>query len=306
MASSSLFLFLDLGCYDGKLYVFNRFTGETLWTFQTGAVLKSSPCIDPQTGVAWVGSHDHHLYALDVTNNQCVCAIDCGGGSCFSSPCISNEPYLVFIATLTGRLLAVDAAEHTILWSQQCPKPVFASPLLTPTGIVCACVDGSVYCFDFQGNKLWRFQTRASVFSSPTYIGTERDSRSSDYTGHIVFGSHDNCVYCLSLDGELQWSFTTDGQVYSSPFVAELNADHFTTGHVTCHASFGDERDVRIAVFVWSTLGTLYVLDINSGVRLASYSLPGEVFSSPVVVGKRLLIGCRNDYLYSLEISNRK
>lgn len=293
----SLFLFLDLGCYDGKLYVFDRFTGETLWTYETGAAVKSSPCVDPQTGVAWVGSHDHHLYALDVINKQCVCAIHCGGGSCFSSPCISREPYLVFIATLTGRLLAVDAAEHTILWSQQCPKPVFASPLLTPTGIVCACVDGWVYCFDFQGLLLWQFQTRASVFSSPTYFGAECDSTSSDCIGHIVFGTHDKCVYCLSLNGELQWSFPTDGQVYSSPFVAELNANH---------GSFCDKRDACVAVFVWSTLGTLYVLDLHSGVRLASYSLPGEVFSSPVVVDNKLFIGCRNDYLYSLEISYRK
>ena len=268
--------------------------------------MKSSPCVDPKTGVAWVGSHDHHLYALDVTNKQCVCAIHCGGGSCFSSPCISKEPHLVFIATLTGRLLAIDPAEHTILWSHQCPKPVFASPSLTPIGIVCACVDGSVYLFDFQGLLLWQFQTRGSVFSSPSYVGAERSSTSSDYLAHIVFGTHDKCVYCLSLKGEQQWSFTTDGQVYSSPFVAEFNAKHLTTCHVTRHASFCDKRDAVMAVFVWSTLGTLYVLDLYSGVCLASYSLPGEVFSSPVVVDNRLVIGCRNDYLYSLEISKRK
>lgn len=253
--------------------------------------------------MAWVGSHDHHLYALDVTNKQCLCAIDYGGGSCFSSPCISNEPHLVFIATLTGRLLAVDAAEHTILWSQQCSKPVFASPLVTPTGIVCACVNGFVYCFDYKGNELWQFPTHASVFCSPTYIGTECNSSCSDY---IVFGSHDKCVYCLSLNGELQWSFSTDGQVYSSPFVAELNANHLTDCHTTCHASQSTKRDAQMAVFVLSNVGTLYVLDLHSGGCLASCSLPGEVFSSPVVIDKRVLIGCRNDYLYSLEISNRK
>ena len=253
--------------------------------------------------MAWVGSHDHHLYGLDVTNKLCVCAIDCGGGSCFSSPCISNEPHLVFIATLTGRLLAVDAAEHTILWSQQCPKPVFASPLLTPTGIICACVDGFVYCFDFKGNKLWCFQASAPVFCSPTYFGAEHHSSSC---GYIVFGSHDKRVYCLSPNGELQWSFTTDGKIYSSPFVAELNASHLTDYHTTCHTLQSDKRDAQMAVFVLSTVGTLYVVDLHSGDLLASYTLPGEVFSSPVVVNKRVLIGCRNDYLYSLELSNRK
>lgn len=298
-----LFFSFLTGCYDGKVYVFDRFTGNIFWTFQTGAAVKSSPCIDTQTGVGWVGSHDHHFYALDVTNKQCICAIDCGVGSCFSSPCISSGPHLVFIATLTGRLLAVDPTEHTIIWSQQCPKPVFASPLLTPTGIVCSCVDGFVYCFDFEGNKLWHFQTSAPVFSSPTCIGIECDP---SYSGYIVFGSHNKCVYCLSLNGEPQWKFTTDGQVYSSPFIAELNTNHFSGCHTTRHIMSSDKRDAQMAVFIVSTVGTLYVLDLHSGDLLSSHSLPGEVFSSPVVINKRVLIGCRNDYMYSVEISTEK
>lgn len=28
--------------------------------------IKSSPVLDPTTGLLWVGSHDQHLYALDV------------------------------------------------------------------------------------------------------------------------------------------------------------------------------------------------------------------------------------------------
>lgn len=300
--------------------VFTRSTGEMYWTFQTGAAVKSSPCVDPQTGVVWVGSHDHHLYGIDIINKRCICAIDCGGGSCFSSPCTSSDPHLVFIATLAGRVLAIDATEYTILWSQQCPKPVFASLLLIPSGVVCACVDGFLYCFDFQGKELWKFEARTSVFCSPSYIAMECDSNSN---GYIVFGSHDKCVYCLSLNGDLHWSFNADGQVYSSPFVAELNSNHFTTCQAkcfaTCHAichgkccamchttccNKCDLSYTQMAVFVFSTFGTLYILELYSGVLLGSYSLPGEVFSSPVVIDKRVLVGCRNDYMYSLEMSN--
>ena len=286
------------------MYVFNRFSGETHWTFQTGAAVKSSPCVDPKTGVVWVGSHDHHLYGLDVKHKQCICVIDCGGGSCFSSPCISSKPQLDFIATLAGHVLAVDPAEHLILWSQQCPKPVFASLLLIPTGIVCACVDGFLYCFNFQGKELWRFETQAAVFCSPSFISTEYELYVS---GYVLFGCHDKCVYCLSIDGALQWSFTTDAQVYSSPFVAEVNINDLLSCHATCdktHSKKCDLSDAQMAVFVFSTVGTLYILELYSGVLLGSYSLPGEVFSSPVVVDKRILVGCRNDYLYSLDMSN--
>ena len=61
-----------------------------------------------------------------------------------------------------------------------------------------------------------------------------------------------------------------------------------------------------MVVFVFSTVGTLYILELHSGVLLGSYSLPGEVFSSPVVVDKQIIVGCRNDYLYSLEMSDAK
>ena len=106
----------------------------------------------------------------------------------------------MFIATLAGLVLAIDGTDHTVLWSQQCPKPVFASPVSIPTGIVCPCVNGFIYCFDFQGKELWRFQTNAPVFCSPSYIGLEHDLH---LAGYVVFGSHDKSVYCLSLCGVL-------------------------------------------------------------------------------------------------------
>lgn len=33
--------------------------------FETGDAVKSSPAVDPVTGLVIVGSHDGHLYALD-------------------------------------------------------------------------------------------------------------------------------------------------------------------------------------------------------------------------------------------------
>ena len=292
------------GCYDGKIYVFNRFTGETHWTFEAKAAVKSSPCVDSHTGVTWCGSHDQHLYGLDVANRQCLCAIHCGGGSCFSSPCVSSNPHLVFIATLAGRVLAIDAIEHAMVWSHQCPKPIFASLLLIPTGIVCACVDGCVYCLDFQGNLLWKFETQAPIFCSPSYV--DLNSQHSSLFGFVVFGSHDKSVFCLSPSGELQWTYRTDAQVYSSPFIADLSVGYSnTTCHATRNATCKNRgiNKAQLAVFVFSTDGTLYALDLFSGVLLDSCSLDGEVFSSPVVVGKQILVGCRNDYLYSLEFA---
>ena len=35
---------------------------------------------------------------------------------------------------------------------------------------------------------------------------------------------------------------------------------------------------------------------------VAQVTLPGEVFSSPVMISGRIFVGCRNDYLYCLDL----
>ena len=149
---------------------------------------------------------------------------------------------------------------------------------------------------------MWRFETGAPIFCSPAYTGTEWDT---DTLGYIVFGSHDKCVYCLSVDGKMQWSFTADGQVYSSPFVTQLNFKRQTGCHSTCHVACKTRHTshAKMAVFVFSTVGTLFILELKSGILLGSYSLPREVFSSPVVTDQQVLLGCRNNYIYSLKVN---
>jgi len=120
----------------------------------------------------------------------------------------------------------------------------------------------------------------------------------------VVFGCHDKWIYCLCISGALQWNFTTDAQ----GFVAEVNVNDLLSCHITCNKTHSKKcsSHPQMAVFIFSTVGTLYILELHSGVLLGSYSLPGEVFSSPVVVDKQILVGCRNDYLYSLEMSKSR
>ena len=53
-------------------------------------------------------------------------------------------------------------------------------------------------------------------------------------------------------------------------------------------------------------LGLLTLLehiDMAQGVRQAAqYQLPGEVFSSPVIIDNQILVGCRDDGLHCLRL----
>lgn len=58
--------FFFVGCYDNCIYVLCVHTGRIVWKFATGGAVKSSPCVDYRTELVIVGSHDQHVYALDL------------------------------------------------------------------------------------------------------------------------------------------------------------------------------------------------------------------------------------------------
>ncbi|XP_075422266.1 beta-alanine-activating enzyme isoform X2 [Ascaphus truei] len=272
--------FLLVGCYDGSLYALNTRNGETHWIFTTGNAVKSSPAIDPLTGLVFVGSHDQHLYALDIEVKQCVWKCHCGGGAVFSSPCISTKPYHLYVATLAGLLMALNPATGSSIWKYAFGKPVFSSPQCNQDHVFVGCVDENFYCFSHAGEKIWKLNTTGPIFSSPCI---------SSVTKQISFGSHDGFIYCCNTDGVLLWKYKTSLRVYATPFV-------FPNPHA-------EDTELLAAA---STDGNVWILDAKTGLLNNKYKLEGEIFSSPVVWGNSLVVGCRNDYVYCLDLFSNK
>lgn len=92
------------------------------------------------------------------------------------------------------------------------------------------------------------------------------------------------------MKGHLQWKFKTTSRVYTTPFAF-------------CNYSHNSEM-----LAAASTDGKLWILESESGQLQSVYQLPGEVFSSPVIWESMLIIGCRNNYIYCLDLlsSNQK
>jgi outer membrane protein assembly factor BamB len=129
--------------------------------------------------------------------------------------------------------------------------------------------------------QLWQFLAKGAVFSTPCFTPDRQ---------RVLCGAHDGYVYCLeTAGGSLVWSFQTSGRVYASPFAFESRS------------ALGREQ---VLVGVASTDGMLWILDERDGCKIASLSLPGELFSSPVVWERTLLVGCRNDMVYCIDLTN--
>ncbi|XP_055491682.1 beta-alanine-activating enzyme isoform X2 [Leucoraja erinacea] len=272
--------FIIVGCYDGYIYVLRRVDGETYWTFYTQNSVKSSPIVDPDLGLVFIGSHDQHVYALDILDKVCAWKLHCGGGAVFSTPYLNKSPRLLYVATLGESLIAVNPDSGSTVWKRSCGKPLFSSPQCTSRSVYIGCVDGSLHCFSHNGDQLWQFATRGPIFSSPCIYHFSATKQK------IIFGSYDSFVYCLNEDGDLVWKFETSKQVYAVPFLYP-NSDF----------------NGRTLVAVMSTDGSLWILVAATGELITSYSIPGEVFSSPVIWENKLIVGCRNNYVYCVEMS---
>ncbi|XP_061441228.1 beta-alanine-activating enzyme isoform X2 [Rhineura floridana] len=268
--------FIIVGCYNGLVYVLRRSNGEIHWMFVTGDAVKSSAAVDPSTGLVFTGSHDQHVYALDIYKKVCIWKLHSEAGAIFSSPHLNLLPHHLYIATLGGLLQAVNPAKGNVIWKNNCGKPIFSSPHCNKDCVCVGCVDGNLYCFSHFGEKVWKFSSNGPVFSSPCI---------SHFCSEIFFGSHDYFTYCCSMGGNLLWKFKTTSTVYATPFVFHNH----------------DLEDKTLLAVV-STDGRIWILDAKTGLLEGEERLPGEVFSSPVVWGSMIIIGCRNNCIYCLDL----
>ncbi|NWW85512.1 ACSF4 enzyme, partial [Rhynochetos jubatus] len=269
--------FIVVGCYDGLVYVLQSSDGAIHWTFVTGDTVKSSGVVDPSSGLVCVGSHDQHVYALDIYKRACVWKLHCEGGAVFSSPCLSSFPHHLYVATLGGLLLAVNPVTGNKIWKSFLGKPLFSSPHCNEKYVCVGCVDGNLYCYTHSGEKVWHFSTDGPVFSSPCISSLTKQE--------IFFGSHDCFIYCCNMEGNLLWKFEATSSVYGTPFVFQ-----------------SDDLKNKILLAAISTDGGVWILNAKTGTAEGVDKLPGEVFSSPVVWGTKLVVGCRNDYVYCLDL----
>ncbi|XP_019856550.1 PREDICTED: acyl-CoA synthetase family member 4-like [Amphimedon queenslandica] len=296
------------GSYDGCLYVLHSLSGSIHWCFTTKGSLsedpiKSSPIAHPVTGYIWFGSHDHHLYTVDICvssegyqqnyawERRCVHAIHLGGGAIFSSVTFSRDVSTAIVATLQGKILCIDTDNGDILWEYSCPRPVFATPTVLPNDdIICGCVNGSLYVLSSDGKLVTELTTEGPVFtSSIVAVTTTLPTHPNEF--FIFSGSHDKSMYCWKSGWspeenkhtyDLKWKVALNGEIYS---IGMLSKSHMINTLCTCTAK-----------------GTIYILSPDSGRILTCHNLPNQIFSSPVFIESCILVGCRDDGLHCLSL----
>ena len=98
--------------------------GATIWTYQTGGTVQSSPAV--ANGIVYVGSEDGNVYALSATSGQEIWSVQTGG-AVDSSPTVAGG--VVYIGSDDHRVYALRASSGAVLWAQSVGGQVTSRPL---------------------------------------------------------------------------------------------------------------------------------------------------------------------------------
>lgn len=115
---------------------------------------------------------------------------------------------------------------------------------------------------------------------------------------YVYCGSHDKHLYCWNgATLEVTWKTELESEIYSIPFCTEIKLQTENTKHSECSLS-----TVLPVVCVCSSNGVAHLLHLLSGKIIANFRFPGDVFSSPVISNNCIIVGCRDDFVYCVQV----
>ena len=159
---------------DGNLYAFAADTGEELpWSpFRTEAKIWSTPTV--QNGIAYFGSQDHNVYAVDLRDGSELWRYRTGGA-------IVGSPLLfqgrIYVGSFDKKLYALDADDGELEWEFESQNWFWSSPVTDGVTIFAPSMDGFVYALDpgdpasgEAKEALWRHNMESPIVSTPVLV----------------------------------------------------------------------------------------------------------------------------------------
>jgi outer membrane protein assembly factor BamB len=272
------------------------------WKFETGNKVWSSPALSD--GVVYVGSDDHHLYAVDTKTGEekwKFVSNDVVSSPILSGPIIyfKDGPHLYCLDSKTGnekwkfktkgkiRSFAISDDIAYLGISQDClsvldidtkkekwffeTNEYFSTNISIAEGIIFFSTSNHyIYALDAKtGEEKWNLGKTDSI----NFVSV------SD--GLLYFGSYDNYLYVVDTKtGEEKWKFMAGDSVYSTPAVSDG------------------------VVYFGSCDGYFYALDNNTGEEKWKFKTGGRIFCDPLLSDGVIYIGSEDGYIYAVDIKS--
>lgn len=220
---------LVCGTLDGAIY-FVYPDGSTSAPLDLGSPLRTSPAIDWR-GIAYVGSDDGKLHAIDTFNSELLWSYD-AGQAIRSSPAVDGAGNILFGCD-DGEFRALNAWGD-LLWSTPLGGRVRSSPAIGSRGEVYAGTDsGWLYALRPSDGKPW-WRAKAGKFGVHSPVVDER--------GVIYTSSLDGTLASFDQDGQQLWIVMLEEWLIGAPCLSEDGALYVLTmsGRVKAYSRVGD------------------------------------------------------------------
>lgn len=283
------------------------------WSFATSGPV-SSPTV--ANGLAYVGSYDHKVYALNASTGAKRWSFTTGD-VVNSPPTVASG--LVYVNSWDRTMYALNAATGAKRWSFTTGAQEASSPTVVNGLVYVGSANGKVYALNAStGARRWSF-TAIGPVASPAVADGLVVVGAGQPTGPVV--SVHGKVYALNASsGARVWTFTTGNDVASAPVVTQgvvyitdsvgklyaLNL--LQQGGLRWSFPLGGPTLISPAVahgvvYIGSVNGNLYALNASTGAKLWSFNTGGPVYSSPVVANGVVYVGSNGARVYALNAS---
>ena len=228
------------GAYDGNVFCLNRFTGKREWIFSDADWVGSSPCINEQDGIVYIGlefglpQKKGGVVAIDIQTGKAIWKNYEMTGYTHATPAYSRKYNLVVCGCNDHYVYGFNAKNGSIIWKFKTEGEFKSSAVFDEkrSVVIIAGMDGGVYVLNTKNGELHhKFEARFGFYSTALV----RD-------GLIFIGSLDKVIYCFNIDEKVaKWIFETNGRIFSSPVISENS------------------------LFIGSNDGMVYELNVNTG-----------------------------------------
>jgi outer membrane protein assembly factor BamB len=198
-----------VGDQDGHMYAFASRTGQTRWSFDTGAPIKASASL--ADGRIYIGNYAGEMFALAARTGRVVWRSS-GHGDFYSTAAV--DAGRVYVGSLDGNVYAFSARNGDLLWSFGTGSYVYASPAVWNGLVLVGSYDHDFLALDGRGGSpVWAFHASAPISGAASVVD-----------GIVYFSSFAHRTYALAAatgrlrmmwpDGEYSPAVSGNGTLY--------------------------------------------------------------------------------------------
>jgi len=287
-----------------KLKTFDRHARITF-----GGTVINKPLI--YKGIAYFGSCDHYVYAVDAETGKEVWRFKTGGIIFETSIILRKET--LYIGSYDGYIYSL-SLDGKLKWKFRTGGEIVCSACADNNFVYSGSRDGYVYCLNADsGREVWKFKTGGEIDSTPTVK-----------ENGLFVGSFDGNLYCLDKKtGKEIWRFKAGEEIYNvNPFPFYKNMLFFSSFDNNCYCvdisngkeiwrfrtgNFGNSASPVIhedVLYVPSRDGILYALTLEG--KLIWRFTTRENVGPPLIHGDKIYAGSCNNTFYCLDMNGNE